>query len=106
MPEATKELIERGRQLYLSETIKCHSCHGQDGKGTGPSGVGLKDDWGNPVTPRDFTQGIFRGGFKPADLYKRVACGVKGTPMPAFAGILKPDEIWAVVHFVRMLNQP
>ena len=36
-----------------------------------------------------------------ADLSYRIAYGVAGTPMPAFAGTLTQDERWALVAYLR-----
>lgn len=113
-PAADPASIERGRKLYLSDKTKCASCHGLGGRGDGPQTTdyqktkdgeeyktpGLFDDWGNPIKPRDLNQGIYRGGRRPIDLYRRVYAGIKGTPMPAFNTALKDDEMWDVVNYV------
>lgn len=114
--EASSESIERGRKLFMGDKAKCASCHGETGRGNGPStesfndlpgqpGVksdkpGLFDIWGNIVKPRDLTTGIYRGGRRPIDLYRRIHSGIKGTPMQAFGTTLKEEEIWDVVNFV------
>lgn len=105
----------RGRALYLSDRTQCASCHGPYGKGDGPQTVaftlnvrtnqpnrlpGLYDEWGHPLKPRDLTQGIYRGGRRPIDLYRRIHAGIKGTPMPAFGGSLTDEEIWDMVNFL------
>lgn len=111
----TPESRARGRALYLSDKAKCASCHGPYGKGNGPQAEtfqndprtgttyplpGLYDDWGNPLPPRDLTQGIYRGGRRPIDVYRRIYAGIKGTPMPAFGGSLTDEEIWDLVNYV------
>lgn len=109
----------RGRELYLSPKAKCATCHGPMGKGDGPqtedfmpkpgssekfANPGLHDDWGHPILPRDLTRGIYRGGRRPIDLYRRVYAGIKGTPMPAFGGtVLNDDEIWDLVNYVMSI---
>jgi mono/diheme cytochrome c family protein len=30
--------------------------------------------------------------------------GLDGTPMPSFADVVKPDEAWDLVHFLRTLQ--
>jgi mono/diheme cytochrome c family protein len=30
--------------------------------------------------------------------------GVDGTPMPSFADVVKPEEAWDLVHFLRTLQ--
>ncbi|MGC1276206.1 MAG: cytochrome c [Planctomycetaceae bacterium] len=115
----TAESRARGRELFLSDKTKCASCHGVYGKGDGPQTTtfqpnqatgenypepGLHDDWGNVLQPRDLTQGIYRGGRRPIDLYRRIYVGIKGTPMAGFGGNLSEEEIWHVVNYV--LNAP
>ncbi|NUQ64978.1 MAG: cytochrome c, partial [Pirellulales bacterium] len=122
--------IELGRKLYAGKDAQCVKCHGPEGRGDGEEKE-LYDDWNKPkkgVTPeqteqlakfftlpiqrlraRDFREGIFRGGNRPVDLYYRVDAGIHGTPMPAAGpsggtqGVLKPEEIWHVVHYIRSL---
>ena len=106
---------ERGRQLYLSDRTKCASCHGAHGRGDGPQTVafqlvpgtsetypqpGLYDAWSHPIRPRDLTQGVYRGGRRPIDLYRRLHAGIKGTPMPAFGGTLSETDLWDLVNFI------
>ncbi|MGE3314264.1 MAG: c-type cytochrome [Planctomycetaceae bacterium] len=115
----TAESRLRGRALYLSGKAKCATCHGPMGKGDGPQTEdympkpgssekypvpGLHDDWGHPQLPRDLTRGIYRGGRRPLDIYRRVYAGIKGTQMPAFGGtVLTDDEIWDLVNYVMSI---
>ena len=118
--EPTTESLDRGRKLYLSDRTKCADCHGLTGRGDGkgtedfweipkssPKQMfdrpGLHDNWGFPVKPRDLTKGLYRGGRRPLDLYRRVHAGIKGTPMPGFGTALKDEEIWDIVNFVLSL---
>jgi mono/diheme cytochrome c family protein len=118
----TKDSIDRGRKLFLSQVegkkTKCVDCHGPLARGDGTSTEefwpipdakparkyevpGLHDDWGHPQKPRDLTRGIYRGGRRPVDIYRRIFAGITGTQMPGFGGtILKDDEIWDVVNYV------
>ncbi len=126
-PEALSASIERGKELYRSENARCFTCHGPDGEGDGEQAE-LYDDWNKPkkgatpaktaelaprfclpirpLRPRDFTQGIFRGGSRPIDVYWRIHVGIKGTPMPAHGpahgnrGVLEEKAIWDVVNYV------
>ena len=62
---------------------------------------GLFDDWGNSIKPRDLTTGVFRGGRRPIDIYRRIHSGIKGTPMQQFGTTLKEEgQIWDVVNYV------
>ena len=60
-PKYTKESAEAGRKVY--EETGCIKCHGDLGRGDGPSARTLVDDLGFPIRPADFTQRwTFRGG--------------------------------------------
>ncbi len=63
---------------------------------------GLYDDWGYKIKPRHLVRGILRGGDRPIDVYRRIAAGVKGTPMPP-AAALDDAEIWDLVNYVLHL---
>lgn len=103
-PERDQASIERGRALFLDpQRGSCFSCHGATGRGDGPTANDYKDDWGYPIRPRDFSQGVFRAGSAPQDLYLSIATGIGGTPMGSFEGVLKPEEIWDLVHYVQAL---
>lgn len=118
---SSPESIANGRKIFLSKDAKCASCHGETGRGNGPSTEafndlpgqppgtksdkpGLFDNWGNIVKPRNLTTGVFRGGRRPIDIYRRIHSGIKGTPMQAFGTTLKEEQIWDVVNYV--LNIP
>ncbi len=117
VPAPTPELIARGRELFLdAKTGNCASCHGEQGLGNGPSAFTLdpdtgekvsayKDDWGHPIVPRNLTYGLFRGGRRPVDIYRRIHAGINGTPMPALGGVLPAKDIWAIVHYVGTLSE-
>jgi mono/diheme cytochrome c family protein len=106
MPELSPATIAKGKELFHAEAVKCAGCHGNDGKGNGPSATDLKDDWGHAISPRDLTLGVYRHGSRPLDIYLTICCGVKGTPMPSFNGNLSSEDIWALAMYVRSLGAP
>jgi mono/diheme cytochrome c family protein len=57
------------------------------------------------ITPRNLRLGVYRGGRRPLDLYRRLHAGINGTPMPNLFGTpgISPDDIWNLVDFVRSL---
>lgn len=97
--------ITAGREVYRKS--KCFECHGESGKGN-PSKK-LKDDWGEPLWPRNLTRPwTFRGGSGVDDVYTRLTVGIPGTPMPVYGDAGKKDalssqERWAVAHYVASL---
>jgi cytochrome c oxidase cbb3-type subunit 2 len=102
-PSRTPELLARGRSLYV--TAGCAECHGEGGKGDGPATPDLKDEWGQAMLPSDLNLVRLprRSGSAPADLYRTIATGLDGTPMPSYADALTGEEIWAIVAFLDAL---
>jgi cytochrome c oxidase cbb3-type subunit 2 len=97
-PKATPELLARGKELYAQ--AKCFQCHGDGGKGDGPSAAELKDDLGFQIRPADFTKGQFKGGGDVRDIFRAMTTGLDGTPMPSFVDSMKEDERWAISYYV------
>ena len=97
-PKATVDLLARGKDLYAQ--AKCWQCHGNGGKGDGPSADDLKDDLGFKIRPADFTRGQFKGGGDVRDIFRTMTTGLDGTPMPSFADSMKEDERWAISYYV------
>jgi mono/diheme cytochrome c family protein len=117
IPAPTPESIAHGRELFMdAKTGNCFSCHGPAGRGDGLSAWTVDpetgaveeaylDDWGQPIRPRNLTQGIFRGGRRPIDIFRRIKAGINGTPMPALGGTLPDEDLWAIVHYVGTLTE-
>lgn len=102
-PALTIDSVLRGREVF--DRMQCWKCHGPEGHGDGPSAATLTDDKGNPIRPYDFTDGTrFKCGTTNQDLYRIFMTGLDSTPMPSFADLLKPEEAWDLVHFLRTLQ--
>ena len=101
---SSKESLARGKEMF--EAIECNKCHGNAGRGDGPSAPELKDDWGNPVRPANLTKSwTFRGGGSPRELATRLVTGLMGTPMPSFIdSVEKPEDVWHVANYVKSLG--
>ena len=108
---SSPESIARGQVLFNGPVAKCNTCHGAAGLGDGPQTQlvqegetipGLFDKWGNEIEPRNLRTGIYRGGRRPIDLYRRIRAGIKGTPMPPF-GTLSDEEVWDLVNYVMSI---
>ena len=97
-PKATPELLARGKALYAQ--AKCAECHGEDGRGNGPSADSLQDDFQRPIRPADFTRGQLKAGGSVSDVYRTMTTGLDGTPMPSFADSMSDDERWAIAYYV------
>lgn len=98
--------IKRGKALFLGAgtCVKCHLADGKADPNKMPAEEREKrDDWGFINYPRNLTLGLFRGGRRPVDLYRRVHQGIRGSQMSGLGTQLKPKDIWDVVNFVRVL---
>ncbi len=94
---------ERGRELFAQN---CAGCHGPTGLGDGQSGdpADFLDSWGFEARPANLQRGVYRGGRRPLDLFRRIHSGISGSPMPGFATALGTEEdVWHLVHYVRAL---
>lgn len=115
---ATAENIERGRQLYQNETrpATCASCHGVDGRGNGPQGVGLTPP------PRNFACAQTMSAIPDGQLFwviqngagdyhqparqgaqeiERPARRSRFTAMRAYRDTLSETDIWQLVLYLR-----
>ena len=102
-PKLTLESIKHGQELF--QKLECWKCHGQEGRGDGPSASTLTDSNDQPIRPYNFAAGSrFKCGSTNEDLYKIFLTGVDGTPMPSFGDVVKPEEAWDLVHFLRTLQ--
>ena len=111
MPEAQRlEVIEyvkslnRGKQLYAD--AECLACHGERGRGDGPSAPTLKDNRDLRIAATDLTQPErFKNGARPEDVYRTLVTGLAGTPMPSYADSLEPDQVWDLAFYVLSLSR-
>ena len=99
---ATIENILHGRELF--QNIQCWKCHGNAGRGDGPSASTLTDSKGDPIRPFNFADSDrFKCGSTDQDMYRDFMTGLDGSPMPSFADNIKPQDAWDLVHFLRTL---
>lgn len=123
------QAVERGRAVYHG-VAACWECHpsylprrdvqallaeaSRAAAGGAAAPPALRPDleaartvetaWGAETAP-DFRGHRFRVGRDPAALYRVIAAGVGGTPMPAWHDRLAPADLWAVVHYVREVQR-
>jgi DMSO reductase family type II enzyme heme b subunit len=99
---SSAESIGRGKELYRD--AECWQCHGDEGRGDGPSLPDLKDDWNYPIWPANLTQcWNFRGGSTRHDIFRAFMTGLSGTPMPSFADIFEPAQAWDLTNYVHSI---
>jgi mono/diheme cytochrome c family protein len=95
---ASPEALQKGRFLYRKN---CQRCHGEKGKGDGPSGrLGIEppEDLTNPAKQAKLTDG---------EIFWKISTGLKDGAdviMPAYKReIPADDDRWKVILFVRTL---
>jgi mono/diheme cytochrome c family protein len=94
--------LERGAKVYAA--LECAKCHGQDGRGMGPSALTLVDSRGRHVNTRDFTQpGTFRTGWTEREIVRTLYTGNNGVAMPAYNGIVSTEEEYDLAAYVMSL---
>jgi len=102
------DALRVGRLFY--DSIGCRKCHGDQGRGDGPSAPTLKDDAGRPTFAADLAENWrFNGGGSAEDIYHRLRTGLDGTPMPSFSDLLDQqfltdEQLWRVAQYVRSLS--
>ena len=102
-PALTVASIKHGSELF--QKLECWKCHGQEGRSDGPSASTLTDSNDQPIRPYNFTSdNRSKCGKTNQDLYKIFMTGLDGTPMPSFADVIKPEDAWDLVHFLRTLQ--
>ncbi len=104
-PGPEKAGIAKGKESYTQ--LGCASCHGNAGRGDGPSAATLVDNWGNSIRPANLTQGWnYRGGSSPKEIVTRIMTGIDGTPMPSYAdAISSKEDAWALAYYVNSLQK-
>ena len=102
-PGPKKVNLAKGKELYTLNG--CNACHGNLGRGNGPSAATLVDQWNEPIRAADLTQGWnYRSGSSPKEIMARLMTGIDGTPMPSYAEAVKADEVWDLAYYVHSLQ--
>ena len=102
-PATTSASIELGKKLYAD--TGCLKCHGNLGRGDGPSAPTLMDELGQPIRAANLTQPwTFRGGPSREDIFRTMTTGLNGTPMPSFTDSLTTEQRWAITDFIVSLS--
>jgi DMSO reductase family type II enzyme heme b subunit len=106
-PSSSDGTIADGRAAF--KKLECFKCHGEQGRGNGPSAPTLKDDYQHPIRAADLTENWkFRGGSTVEAIYARLRTGLDGTPMPSFTDavenkLITDEQLWHVAQFVHSL---
>lgn len=107
--KATAQSVALGRELY--NQLGCFQCHGQQGRGDGPSAPSLEDDRGHPTVPANFhKRWSFRAGNRREDMVRTLLTGFNGTPMPSFLdafgeGAEGRKKAWDLANYIHSLSK-
>jgi mono/diheme cytochrome c family protein len=107
-PKASPEGIAEGERVFRQ--LECFKCHGNQGRGDGPSAPTLHDDWDHPIRAANLTEGWnFNGGGEVEQIFRRLRTGLDGTPMPSFSDVLDAkvitqEQLWRLAQYVRSLT--
>jgi len=92
----TAESLAKGKEFYQ---IDCAMCHGDTGTGKTDLATSMNltmDDWTNPASLADKTDG---------DLFTIIRNG-KGDKMPPEAeGRAKDTEVWSLINYIRTFSK-
>jgi len=96
----TTATLDAGRALF---TIRCQMCHGKAGDADTPMGKAMKP------APARFSDGVWQRTTTDDDIRQIITLGgaaLKKSPAMPAAKNLKPEELDALVAFVRSLRAP
>ncbi|HKT81996.1 MAG TPA: cytochrome c [Vicinamibacterales bacterium] len=93
--KATPDSIEAGKTLYLRT---CRGCHGESGKGDGPSAKALK------AVPSDLTDAKWDRGSTDGEIFLVVRNGAGPNFDMRANKVLKDEDIWNIVNYVRSIG--
>jgi copper transport protein len=85
--------LQVGQQVY---TENCETCHGENGRGDGPTGLRLVP------RPADLRIHMAPGVHTDGELFYWVSYGFPGSAMPAWKSLgLTDEQIWSVINYAR-----
>jgi mono/diheme cytochrome c family protein len=96
--------LQRGKEVFLEN---CAMCHGESGNGDGDFGEGLKQKAG--VSPANLSDRVNLDRLGAAGVHRVIEKGGahtgKSNMMPAWAGLLTPQQIDDVANYVMRLPE-
>jgi mono/diheme cytochrome c family protein len=94
---ANADNVAKGEALYKAN---CIACHGENADGKGPAAIALTPP------PRNFLSATEKWtyGRSPREVFTAISKGSPGTGMAGFSAMLKPEDRWAIVHYLGTLG--
>ena len=101
----TSRSADRGRDVYAK--MQCSKCHGEDGRGVGPSSNAMVDVKGRHVNALNFTQpAAYRTGWTEREIIRTLETGMNGVPMPSYSGVMAKQDEYDLVAYVMSIAGP
>lgn len=97
-PVADSVAVAAGAKTYAGV---CATCHGPGGKGDGPGAAALNPKPRNFTDPKAFKTKSDEEMF--AVIQKGGGAAKLSAAMPAWGSVLKRDQIWQVIAYIRTL---
>lgn len=97
VPE-TAESVAIGKKLFDKY---CLSCHGEGADGKGKTAQNLVPRPRNLTVISSWGEVPFLNYLDDSRVYDSIANGVAGTSMSPWGNVLKPEEIWHMVNYLR-----
>jgi len=88
----TTDLLAAGKNIFVT---MCASCHGEDGKGNGPSAAAL-----NPPPKNFASEEGWKNGQTLSGIYTTLQEGIPATGMISYE-ILTPKDKFSLAHYIR-----
>lgn len=114
------QAIAAGKRIYHAQA-QCWSCHpgymnaAEINALASPKAISMRPNIGQPKTVKtdygqlrspDFKSDTWVAVHTQTDLYRIIATGIPGTPMPSWSDSFSPKELWALVTYVESLQPP
>ncbi len=98
--------LAAGKKLFTdTNKVGCNKCHADDGKGLHLDKA--PPEWKQQGAVWDLTNGLYRGGVDPDDVFRRIRHGMMGSVMPQYPErSLSDDDAWHVVNYTLSLASP
>lgn len=100
----TVDALARGKRVFETKA-ECSKCHGDTGRGDGPSALELKAEEGHAILPANIRRGpaFFKRVANASDLISVLTTGLPGTPMPSYQASLTEQELLDLAAYTESL---